>query len=244
MRQNFLFSGASLAVLLATCSCSSLSGKPRPGPEVPRPDSVLNPEVLYAANCAGCHGATGKYGPAMDLSDPVYLAIIDDNTLRDTISRGRPGTAMSAFSQKEGGMLTDEQINSIIRGIRERWGNSSVLAGVPYPPYAATAPGNAQHGEAVYVTFCASCHGVNDKGGPKAGSVTNPSYLSLISDQGLRTIVITGRPDLGAPDWRNNVLGRPMSGQEISDVIAWLSSHRHGQLGEPYRTAASSGGTN
>ena len=87
-------------------------GKPQPGPEVPRPDSVLDPVVLYSANCAGCHGADGKSGPAMMLSDPVYLAIVDDDTLRSTISKGRPGTAMSAFAQKEGGMLTDEQINS------------------------------------------------------------------------------------------------------------------------------------
>jgi hypothetical protein len=48
----------------------------------------------------------------------------------------------------------------------------------------------------------------------------------LISDQGLRTIVITGRPDFGAPDWRGNVPGRPMTDQEISDVVAWLSSQR------------------
>ena len=39
-----------------------LSGKPAPGPEVPRPDSVLDPGVLYSQNCAGCHGAEGKQG--------------------------------------------------------------------------------------------------------------------------------------------------------------------------------------
>ncbi len=115
--------------MLALAACS-LSGKPAPGPEVPRPDSVLDPVVLYRENCAGCHGAEGKQGPAMALSDPVYLAIVDDDTLRSTISKGRRGTAMSAFAQKEGGMLTDEQINAIIRGIRERWSKPDALAGV------------------------------------------------------------------------------------------------------------------
>jgi mono/diheme cytochrome c family protein len=94
------------------------------------------------------------------------------------------------------------------------------------PPYEATARGNAEQGETVYATFCASCHGSDDQGGPKAGSVTNPSYLSLVSDQGLRTLVIAGRPDFGAPDWRGNVPGRPMTNEEISDVVAWLSSQR------------------
>jgi len=178
----------------------------------------------------------------MALADPLYLAIADDNTLRTTIAKGRPGTAMSAFSQKEGGLLTDAQIESIVRGIRERWGSSGRMAGVTTPPYAAQTDGNAQQGEAVYSLFCASCHGRNNQGGAKAGSVTDPSYLSLISDQGLRTIVITGRPDFGAPDWRGNVPGRPMTDQEITDVVAWLASQRPLQQTRELETAASLNG--
>ena len=215
-----------LLAALALAGCSHLSGKPAPGPEVPRPDSVLDPVVLFRENCSGCHGAEGQKGPAMMLADPVYLAIVDDDTLRTTISKGRPGTAMSAFAQKEGGMLTDQQINAIMHGIRERWSTPDALAGVAAPPYAVNAPGNPQQGEAAYTTFCASCHGTGGKGGPKAGSVTGGAYLSLISDQGLRTIVIAGRPDFDAPDWRANVPGRPMTNQEISDVVAWLVSQR------------------
>ena len=233
-----------LATLFAIGGCGRLPGKPAPGPEVPRPDSVLDPVVLYSANCAGCHGAEGIHGPAMALADPMYLTIADDSTLRSTIAKGRPGTAMSAFSQKEGGLLTDAQIESIVRGIRERWGSSGRMAGVTTPPYAAQTDGNPQQGEAVYSLFCASCHGSNDKGGPKAGSVTEPSYLSLISDQGLRTIVITGRPDFGAPNWRGNVPGRPMTDQEISDVVAWLSSQRPARTREVESTLSLFGRVN
>src|SRR5271167_5168886 len=120
MKERFALLALTLAAVLAFAGCS-LSGKPAPGPEVPRPDSVMDPVVLYSQNCAGCHGTDGRKGPAMDLSDPVYLAVVDDDTLRSTVSKGRSGTAMSAFAQKEGGMLTDEQVNAIIRGIRERW---------------------------------------------------------------------------------------------------------------------------
>ncbi len=228
-----------LVALLAITGCS-LHGKPAPGPEVPRPDSVLDPVVLYRENCAGCHGAKGKHGPAMTLADPVYLAIVDDDTLRSTISKGRTGTAMSAFAQKEGGMLTDQQINAIIHGIRERWSQPNILSGVMAPPYAAKAPGNPQTGQAAYNTYCASCHGSGNQGGPKAGSVTNGAYLSLISDQGLRTLVITGRPDFDAPDWRNNVPGHPMSDQEISDVVAWLAAQRPQPSTSPSTATSSS----
>ena len=222
---------ALFGVVLLT-GCSKLPGKPAPGPEVPRPDSILDPVVLFNQNCSGCHGADGKHGPAMMLSDPVYLAIVDEATLRATISKGRPGTAMSAFAQKEGGMLTEQQVDAIVRGIRERWGKANALGGDVAPPYAANLTGDSTRGRAVYATFCASCHGEGATGGPKAGSIVDKFYLSLITDQGLRTLVITGRPDFNAPDWRNNVPGHPMSDQEITDVVAWLGSQR------PHHTAS------
>lgn len=232
----------SLALVLAPAGCSHLPGKPAPGPEVPRPDSVLDPVVLYDQNCSGCHGADGKNGPAMMLSDPVYLAIVDDNALRTTISNGRPGTAMSAFAQKKGGMLTDDQIASIIRGIRERWSKADALGGDIAPPYVAKLLGDPLHGQSVYGSYCSSCHGEGLASGSKAGSVVDKAYLSLITDQGLRTIVITGRPDFNAPDWRNNIAGHPMSDQDITDVVAWLASQRPNRAGNSAAASSSPGG--
>src|ERR1035441_9336995 len=81
MKHRFALLALMLAALLALAGCS-LRGKPGPGPEVPRPDSVLDPVVLYRENCSACHGAEGKHGPAMTLGDPVYLAIVDDDALR------------------------------------------------------------------------------------------------------------------------------------------------------------------
>jgi|SRR5215471_4621526 len=226
MKVRFRLGVTLLLMVLGATSCSQLSGKPGPNSEVPRPDQILDSKLLFARNCAGCHGAEGKEGPALDLSNPVYLALVDDNVLRATISQGRPGTAMSAFARQAGGMLTDEQINSIVSGIRERWGRHGALSGTNAPPYASVLRGDPERGRTAYATFCSNCHGVDDKGGPRAGSVTNGTYLRLISDQGLRTLIIVGRPDFQAPDWRGNVPGRPMTDQEISDVVAWLASQR------------------
>jgi mono/diheme cytochrome c family protein len=213
------------AALLALTACD-LPGKPTSADIVQRPTDILDPVVLYKQNCAGCHGADGKLGPAPPIGDPVYLAIVDDDAVRNTISKGRPGTAMSAFAQSEGGMLTSKQVDAIVQGMRQRWGKAQVLQGGTAPPYAAKAPGNSQRGAAAFATFCASCHGSDGKGTAKVGSIVNPFYLSLITDQGLRTIVIVGRPDFNAPDWRNNVPGHPMTDQEISDVVAWLAAQR------------------
>jgi cytochrome c oxidase cbb3-type subunit 3 len=227
MKPRSALSALALAALLALIACDdNLPGKPTTASIVKRPTDILDPVVLYQQNCAGCHGAEGKLGPAPPIGDPVYLAIVDDDTLRNTISKGRPGTAMSAFAESEGGMLTSKQVDALVQGMRQRWGQSQVLQSGTAPSYAAKSPGNPQHGAAVFTTFCASCHGPEGKGTPQVGSIVNSYYLSLITDQGLRTLVIIGRPDFNAPDWRNNVPGHPMTDQDISDVVTWLAAQR------------------
>ena len=175
----------------------------------------------------------GKGGAAIALANPVFLAIADNNVIRRTASNGVPGTPMPAFAQSAGGMLTDKQIDALVRGIRS-WTKPDPLDNQIPPPYAAQAPGDPQRGADSYRTYCSSCHGVDGRGGSKASSIVDGSYLALVSDQQLRTIVIAGWPELGAPDWRGDVEGRPMSAQDITDVVAWLSSQRPEFPGQPY----------
>jgi mono/diheme cytochrome c family protein len=132
---------------------------------------------------------------------------------------------MPAFAQSAGGMLTDPQIDAIVAGIRS-WSKPDAVRGDVLPPYSAQASGDPRHGAEVYATYCSACHGENGQGGTKASSIVDGSYLALVSNQNLRTVVIVGRPELGAPDWRNNVPGRPMSSLEITDVVAWLAAQR------------------
>ena len=63
------------AACIATTGCSRIPGRPGPGPEVIRPDEVLDFPTLYKENCAACHGANGKNGAAISLANPVYLAV-------------------------------------------------------------------------------------------------------------------------------------------------------------------------
>jgi mono/diheme cytochrome c family protein len=222
-----------IVALLACAGCNSSRGIHRADAEVVPPSEVVDFNLLYGQNCAGCHGVDGKGGAAMALTNPAYLAIADDSVIRRTASNGVPGTPMPAFAQSAGGMLTDKQIDALVQGIRS-WAKPDTLAAQTPPPYAAQSPGNPQRGADMYRTYCSSCHGPNGGGGNKASSIVDGSYLALTSDQQLRTIVIAGRPELGAPDWRGDVEGRPMSPQEISDVVAWLSSQRPRFPGQPY----------
>jgi len=220
------------AVLLCA-ACSSSLGRPGPHSDVVAPDQIMEFNILYAQNCAGCHGAAGSGGAAIALHDPVFLAIAGDSVIRDVTAKGVRGTAMPAFAQSAGGMLTVQQIDALVSGIRA-WARPDDLRGANPPSYEAKTAGNAQHGEEAYQTFCSSCHGANGTGDTRASSIVDRSYLALVSDQYLRTAVIAGRPELGAPDWREDVPGRPMSDQEVTDVVAWLALRRAVSPSQPY----------
>lgn len=233
---RYLCASAALGMTLLS-GCGSFHGQPQKGSEMLAPNEVLEFSTLYLQNCAGCHGTEGKGGAAIALADPVYLAIVDNTAMRKVIANGVPKTSMPAFAQSAGGMLTDKQIDVIANEMRSRWGRTGILDGANPPSYGAKSVGNAQQGEVAYKTYCASCHGPAGEGGPKGSAITNDSFLALVSDQGLRTIVITGRPELGAPDWRGNAPGKAMSDQEVTDVVAWLASHRIESPGQPYSAA-------
>jgi len=207
-----------LTAMLALSSCEA-PGYRVAQERVIRPGEVTSFAVLYSQNCSACHGAKGEGALTVGIGSPVYRAIADDSTIRDTIRKGRSGTPMAAFAQNEGGMLTDAQIEILVRGIRQR-GGQTLASGNP-PAYASTQPGDTAHGREVFTQNCAGCHGADGRG---ARSIADPSYLSLVTDQHLRTVIIVGMPNLGMPDWRGH--SKPLSDAEITDVVAWLAPQR------------------
>jgi cytochrome c oxidase cbb3-type subunit 3 len=233
MNRRAIRAALSTVALLVSAACNISPGVPRAGSAAVPPGEVVGFSILYEQNCAGCHGANGTGGAAIALANPVLLAIADDSAIRRTTANGVPGTSMPSFAKKSGGMLTDKQIDALVGGIRS-WAKPDALGNQTPPSYVAQGLGNPQRGADAYQTYCSSCHGLDGRGGSKASSIVDGSFLALVSDQQLRTIVIAGRPELGAPDWRGDVKGRPMSAQDISDVVAWLSSQRSKFPGQPY----------
>jgi len=238
-----------LALVLALSSLMGcnvrLPGKPTEAERWRAPEDVTDFNELYTTNCSGCHGIGGKLGAARPLNDPLYLAFVPDDALRQAISQGRSGTNMPAFSQQAGGALTDHQIDLLVLGIRMAWARPDEFKGLQIPNYSASttltnkssdrptdnsgsanaSPADNSSSAHAFQTYCASCHGANGNGG-SAGSIVDPNFLNLVSDQGLRTTVVVGRSDLGKPDWRSNLPGHPMSPQEIDAIVAWLSAQR------------------
>ncbi|GGH08112.1 c-type cytochrome [Silvibacterium dinghuense] len=217
------------ALLAFAAGCDQAPGAKRVE-IVERPDSITNFHTLYTQNCQGCHGPSGQNGAAYSIGNPAYAHWVDEATLRKVIASGEPGTQMPAFAQSSGGMLTDAQVDALVKGVKGEFGAGSDSG--PSLPYTSTATGDAASGQKLYESTCVKCHQ-----GTK--TPTDPTYLALVNDQTLRTILVAGRPDLGMPDATGmahgkQVAGYPLNDQQVADVIAYLNSLRVKTPGQPY----------
>ena len=230
---------ALLGLWLLLCTGCDFPGRPDPNNRPEPENKVVAFEPLFRRNCAGCHGADGQLGPAPPLNDPIFLAIMPDAELLQVIRSGRPGTPMPAFAHEHGGDLTDAQVTALAEGIKSHW-KAAPSTRTDLPEYLlaksseGVAAGDRQRGAEIFARTCADCHGVRDESGKlaegMAGPIDDPSFLALISDQALRRIIITGRPDLGMPNYSESD-GRaddfqPLTSADIEDLVALLASWR------------------
>src|SRR5262249_2194972 len=124
---------------------------------------------------------------------------------------------------------------------------------IPVPPGPDAPPkpeavqsGAKRDGATTFARACAVCHGDNGRGVPNGGRPANvPNhrvFLAVISDQALRRYVITGRPDLGMPDYAGprprQPDFRPLTPEEVNDLVALLASWRHGTSADGKRDVA------
>ena len=226
-RGNAILSFISLILVMSSVGCHRRIGPPNDQEELMRPEEVVSFDRLYKQNCSACHGENGSGGPALDLANPNYQALVDDASLRRWITYGMPGTQMPAFGDSAGGFLTPQQVDTLVGGMRSRWAHADQRVNA-MPPYSSSTVGTAEQGHQIFQVKCSSCH---QQGQQK---VTDTSYLALMSDQSLRTIVIAGRPDIGQPDWKQVQPGPPLTDQDVGDIVAYLHSLRTDTPGQPY----------
>jgi mono/diheme cytochrome c family protein len=219
MRTQVLAACVSAVAALLLSACDP-PGKPKWG--TPEGSEITDFRTLFAKNCQGCHGVDGKGAPGRPLNNALYLAIIPKDEIKKVITYGRAGTGMPAWAVSQGGPLTDKQVDALVNGI-ESWGKRVDFHGATPPPYSGDpSKGNVDNGRKLFAKDCFACHG---QGAP-IGPVTDPAYLSLVSDQLLRTAIIQGWPSFGMPNYQTLNLGHALTDQDITDIVAFLVSKR------------------
>jgi mono/diheme cytochrome c family protein len=115
LRRSALVPTLLVVVSLGLAACSQESS-----PEVPlgaggEADPVLvEGREVWSSNCARCHGADGGGGSGVKLSDGRAEELHPEiDTMIDVVAEGKG--AMPAF----GGSLSDEEIEAVVRYVRE-----------------------------------------------------------------------------------------------------------------------------
>jgi cytochrome c oxidase cbb3-type subunit 3/ubiquinol-cytochrome c reductase cytochrome c subunit len=236
--KSLLQSSALLLYSIALMGCRYAPGRPEPGSEAKRPDQVLDFSSLYKENCSACHGDEGRMGAAISLANPAYLSFAGAANLERITANGVPGTLMPPFGKQSGGMLTDRQIQVLTQGMIALWGKPSPLAAGSSFAYASTLGGDPTNGAHVFAAMCSGCHGADGTGASATpvptGSLVDPAYLALISDQGLRSIIVAGQPGEGMPG-ADQVGAHPLTDKDVTDLVAWFAAHRTETPGQIYQ---------
>ncbi len=192
-------------------------------PEAGGDPSPKKGKMHYDANCAACHqpDGVGRPGIAPSIRNRDFLAIASDEFIRQTVRKGRFGTAMLPRPD-----LSDQVLNDVIAYLRSIGDDRAPK--VDTDPSADLASlGESAAGRAKFAVYCAACHGPEGKGYAAGGSgpgIGLAGFLSVASDDYIFQTLKHGRagtamrPFLGARGLAN------LSDQDAFDIIAYLRS--------------------
>jgi mono/diheme cytochrome c family protein len=218
--------------------------------------SLQRGKALYVQNCSVCHGERGQGSshpvggpvPPRDLASPQSRAELSRERMIASVTNGRPGTGMAAFS----GRLSPKDIESVvdyvraalmvqpadaISGTRAHGGRSAEVP-APQKPQVAAIPkadmslpmpngltGDAAKGGRFYNANCATCHGVKGDGkGPRAYFI-NPKPRNFLEARSRATFnrpVIYMATAMGRLGSEMPAWSKVLTDQEIADVSEYV----------------------
>jgi cbb3-type cytochrome c oxidase subunit III len=182
---------------------------------LPHGEIIVRALPLYAANCAGCHGADGAgtaIAPA--LNQATLRSRKSDEELRRTIANGVPGTLMAGWQQA----LALQQIDDLV-GLIRYWDElpAELIPQPELPPIASTDAEIIAAGGKLYNIACSQCHGSQGQGTRMAPALNVKSFLSTTNDQALKAIIAQGVPNTRMPAW-----GGRLSEAELTSLVSFI----------------------
>jgi cytochrome c oxidase cbb3-type subunit 3 len=180
---------------------------------------------LYSENCAVCHGNDGQGRIGARLAKD-WPSIQPSLMIKTVIEEGVPGSPMPAWSQSNGGPLSDGEINAIVEFILS-WQNAGYIeippSRTPAPPVTIVAPpdiiGDPTLGASIYQENCVVCHGPNGEG--RIGVTLAKDWPSIRPDLRIKSTIERGIENSSMPAWSNEY-GGPLSENDIDNVIAYI----------------------
>ncbi len=198
-------------------------------------DQLQQGAQIYAENCAMCHGDNGEGRIGATLAKD-WPSIRPDLASRDTIINGVEGSPMPAWSQENGGPLSNEEIDAVVAFILswQTGGAPQITPALPATPYPEITPipgveGNPNQGAILYNENCKVCHGENGEG--RIGATLAKTWSSIRADLAIRSTIASGVSGSPMPAWSQEN-GGPLSNEEIDDLTAFVMSWTTPSLAE------------
>jgi cytochrome c oxidase cbb3-type subunit III len=159
--------------------------------------------AIFAANCAGCHGADGRGGEhAPNIATAPEVQHLMDRELAAIVRYGISGAGMPAFSS-----LKAQEVADVVAWLRILQGRGDIVK----------LPGDPKQGEILFYgkAQCSDCHMVNGKGG-FIGSDLSFYGADTKPDQ-MRAVILD--PDKNLPADKKATTVVTIAGQKITGML-------------------------
>jgi cytochrome c oxidase cbb3-type subunit 3 len=159
--------------------------------------------AIFAANCAGCHGADGRGGEhAPNIATAPEVQHLMDRELAGIIRYGISGAGMPAFSS-----LKQQEVADVVSYLRVLQGRGDVVK----------LPGDPNQGKALFFgkAHCSDCHMVNGKGGFIGTDLS--FYGAGAKPDEIRAIIVNPDKNLSADKKATTVV--TLTGQQITGML-------------------------
>jgi mono/diheme cytochrome c family protein len=182
---------------------------------------------LFAENCAVCHGSNGEGRVGAELSKD-WPSVRPDLRVKTGIEAGVPGSPMPAWSQENGGPLTDDEIEALTLYILS-WETGGLPDLSPTPTFTPRPPitpipdveGDPNRGAVLYAENCAVCHGPNGEG--RVGASLAKDWPALRPDLRVKSVIEHGVAGSPMSAW-SQANGGPLTDEDINDIVAFILS--------------------
>jgi len=174
--------GATVTLVPAVLGAQGGAGAVVP---VAEQDSAALGAPIFLKNCSPCHGIQGQGVSAPPVRNNLFIQTGSNQDIFNLIANGRPGTAMPAWLEVNGGSLTAHEITNAISYLMTLQNVSSIPVSTPIPPEPTETPlpanaptpepakpsnpggpgaalgltGDPAKGQADFGLICSTCHG-------------------------------------------------------------------------------------
>src|ERR1700722_2258142 len=159
--------------------------------------------AIFAANCAGCHGADGRGGEhAPNIATAPEVQHLMDRELAGIIRNGISGAGMPPFSS-----LKPQDVRDVVAWLRILQGRGDIVK----------LPGDARSGEVLFFgkARCSECHMVKGKGGFIGGDLS--FYGAEARPDQIRGIIVD--PEKNLPPEKKATTVVTNTGQTITGMV-------------------------